>query len=85
MSKSKEEIWLRIRELEWRNVNQLLRNGCRGNIEWELGYAVVSAIMEDSSVQICEGNHQAEMTLRGIPVRENMVDPDVIKLWREVQ
>jgi len=53
-----------------------------GNYEWEMGRSVVGALLPENHNILSE---LLELGFMGIPVRGNYVNPDCLKLWREIK
>ena len=54
-----------------------------GNYEWELGKRVLATLEKDMLYNTA--SYMEIKYLMGIPVRINVVNPECIKLWREIK
>ena len=52
-------------------------------LEWELGYEVITYFLDSLELRVYSDD--TVKTFMGIPIRVNMVNPQCIKLWREVK
>ena len=53
-----------------------------GNYEWEMGNNALGYFMQSANFTACAYECNQFM---GIPVRVNVVEPDTLRLWREVK
>ena len=80
----KEIIFEKIRNL-WKKaeIQDMKNGGYRGNYEFEIGERIHDILISEETWKV--ENPTLMILLCGIPVRINHYNPDVLKLWMEVE
>lgn len=77
------EIWNILNVLRGEAEYQDFKYGS-GKYEWELGKDIIYELMPCLELVNYHPNDTVK-ELMGLPIRMNVVEPQVIKLWREVR
>ena len=82
----KEIIFEKIRNL-WKKaeIQDMKNGGYRGNYEFEIGERIYDILISEDPWNVVVKKPTLTMFLLGIPVRINYYNPDVLKLWVEVE
>lgn len=79
-----QEIELRIIALSKESALMDEKNHVKGHCRWELGFDVFNKLESEYTIEPLRSLTELRFCM-GYPVEINNQNPDVIKLWREVE
>ena len=80
---TEEKIWKTLNSLRMEAVHEDKKMSCRGEYEWELGTNIVSTLGA-AYIKLMKVKKEA-VKLMDYPIRVNLVDPEVINLWKRME